>query len=168
MEKNLKKFKLTFWVKKSTNIVLEYTKRCEIATFGGGGMFSKKSSFSLYFHEILDFWDFNGAICMQEYLYYSGSGTRWLPPLWPYDDSRERLAALGCSNKSFMVCGAMCIPICLPLPTIAIQFLIWYFRMWQLSSLLVVHMEVQGARVEAGSTEPEEGLTVLYKLYQIF
>ena len=32
---NLKKFKLAFWAEKFTNIVLEYTKRCGIATFGG-------------------------------------------------------------------------------------------------------------------------------------
>ena len=30
-----KKMKLTFWAQKSTNIVIEYTKRCGIATFGG-------------------------------------------------------------------------------------------------------------------------------------
>jgi hypothetical protein len=35
MEQNLKKFKLTFGAQKLTNIVLEYTKRCGIATFGG-------------------------------------------------------------------------------------------------------------------------------------
>ena len=49
MGQNLKKLKLTFWAKKSTDIVLEYTKRCGIATFGC--MFSKKSSFCLYFYE---------------------------------------------------------------------------------------------------------------------
>ena len=43
-KRNLKKLKLTFWAKKSTNIVLEYTKICGIATFGGGGMFSEKKS----------------------------------------------------------------------------------------------------------------------------
>ena len=46
-----------FWPEKCTNTGLEYTKRCGIATFGGG-MFSEKSSFCQYFHEkimILDF-----------------------------------------------------------------------------------------------------------------
>ena len=56
---SLKKLKCFFWAENSTNIILEYTKRCGIATFGGGGgMFSKKSSLCLYFHEkimILDF-----------------------------------------------------------------------------------------------------------------
>ena len=65
MRQNLKKLKLTFLAEKSTNIVLEYTKRCGIAIFFfGGGMFSMKSSFCLYFHEeimILDFWDYNWA-----------------------------------------------------------------------------------------------------------
>ena len=32
---NLKKLKLIFWAKKSMNIILEYTKRCKIAIFGG-------------------------------------------------------------------------------------------------------------------------------------
>ena len=57
MGQNLKFLKLTFWAEKFTKIVLEYTKRCGIATFGGG-MFSKKSSCCLYFHvkiTILDF-----------------------------------------------------------------------------------------------------------------
>ena len=56
MDKKMKILKLTFWAKKSANIVLEYTKRCGIATFED--MFSKKNSFCLYFHEkimILDF-----------------------------------------------------------------------------------------------------------------
>ena len=30
-----RKMKLTFWAEKNANIVLEYTKRCGIATFGG-------------------------------------------------------------------------------------------------------------------------------------
>ena len=34
-----KKFKSIFWAETSINIVLEYTKKCEKATFGGGGMF---------------------------------------------------------------------------------------------------------------------------------
>ena len=50
MGQNLTKFKWTFWAQKSTNIVLEYTKRCGIAIFGGG-MFSKKSLSCLYFHD---------------------------------------------------------------------------------------------------------------------
>ena len=57
MGRNLKILKLTFWAENFTKIVLEYTKRCGIATFGGV-CFLKKSSFSLYFHEkimILDF-----------------------------------------------------------------------------------------------------------------
>ena len=33
--RNIEKFKLTFLAEKSTNIVLEYIKRCRIATFGG-------------------------------------------------------------------------------------------------------------------------------------
>ena len=49
MERNLKKLKMTFWAKKSANVVLEYTIKCGIATFGG--IISKKSSFCLYFHE---------------------------------------------------------------------------------------------------------------------
>ena len=56
MGQNLIFLKLMFWAKKSINIVLEYTKICGIAAFGG--MFSKKSSFCLYFYEkvaILDF-----------------------------------------------------------------------------------------------------------------
>ena len=60
---NLKKLKLNFWAKKSTNIVLEYTNRCGIATWGGG-MFSKKSLVSPYFHEkilISNSWDYNGG-----------------------------------------------------------------------------------------------------------
>ena len=35
------KFKFPFWAEKFTNIALEYTKRCGIATFGG--IFSKKN-----------------------------------------------------------------------------------------------------------------------------
>jgi hypothetical protein len=48
MGRDLKILKMTVWAAKSTNIVLEYTKRCGIATFGG---FSEKSSFYLYFHQ---------------------------------------------------------------------------------------------------------------------
>ena len=49
MGENLKILKSYFWPEKSTNIGLEHTKRCGIATFGG--MFSKKSWFCQYFHE---------------------------------------------------------------------------------------------------------------------
>ena len=58
MGKNLKKIKLTFWAEKYTNIVLEYTKGCGIATLGRGDLFSKKISICLYFQKkirILDF-----------------------------------------------------------------------------------------------------------------
>jgi hypothetical protein len=40
MGQNLTNLKLTVWAEKSTNVVLEYTKSCGIAIFGG--MFSKK------------------------------------------------------------------------------------------------------------------------------
>ena len=59
----MKSLKFHFWPDKLAKIGLEYTKRCAIATFGGG-MFSKKSSICLYFHEkimILDFSDYNGV-----------------------------------------------------------------------------------------------------------
>ena len=52
----MKILKFHIWPEELANIGLEYTKRCAIATFGG--MFSKKSSICLYFHEkimILDF-----------------------------------------------------------------------------------------------------------------
>ena len=58
MGRILKILKSTFLAEKSTNIVLEYTERCGIATFLGGGMFSEKSSFCLYFHEIIVILDF--------------------------------------------------------------------------------------------------------------
>ena len=34
MRQKITKLNLTFWAEKSTNIVLKYTKRCGIATFG--------------------------------------------------------------------------------------------------------------------------------------
>ena len=48
---------MTFWAEKFINIVLEYTKRCGILTWGGG-MYSKKSSFCLYFFEKTKISDF--------------------------------------------------------------------------------------------------------------
>ena len=50
MGKNEKILKAHFWPEIMTNIGVEYTKRCGIATFGGGDMFSKKIRFFLYFH----------------------------------------------------------------------------------------------------------------------
>ena len=47
----------------NTNIALEYSKSCGIATFGGGYGF-KKSSISQNFHEkimIFGFYDYNGS-----------------------------------------------------------------------------------------------------------
>ena len=43
MAGKLKNLKSNFWPEKFTNIGPEYTKKCRIATFwGGGGMFPKK------------------------------------------------------------------------------------------------------------------------------
>jgi hypothetical protein len=44
MEGKLKKLKSHFWPEKLANSGIEYTKRCRIGTFGGGGggIFQKK------------------------------------------------------------------------------------------------------------------------------
>ena len=42
------KLKLTFWAKKYTNIVLEYTKRCGISRFGGVYFLRKVDFFYIF------------------------------------------------------------------------------------------------------------------------
>ena len=56
MGQNLNKLKLTLWAEKFTNIVLEYTKRCGIATFWWGGVcFLRKVHFINIFMRNHDF-----------------------------------------------------------------------------------------------------------------
>ena len=58
----MKILKFHFWPEKLAKIGLEYTKMHNSNIWGG--MFSKKSSICLYFHEeimILDFLDYNEA-----------------------------------------------------------------------------------------------------------
>ena len=59
MGQNLKYLKLTFVAEKSTNIILEYTKRCGIETFRGVCFLRKNHFFEKIL--ILDFLDNNGA-----------------------------------------------------------------------------------------------------------
>ena len=53
MGEKLKKVKSNFWPEKLTNIGREYTKRCGIATFGGGVFFLRKVNFVIIM--IIDF-----------------------------------------------------------------------------------------------------------------
>ena len=61
----MKILKFHFWPEKLAITGLEYTKKMRNSNiWGGGGMFSKKSSIGLYFPEkimILDFSDYNGV-----------------------------------------------------------------------------------------------------------